>query len=142
MDITSEPQSDLLELLNSDTLEQLGALHSRYQEIKIAISGNILILFVPFIVIFKKNYVYPEDPESHDSSLKTIKDNHVDEVAAQITALKQNIERSRGIKPAKVNSSRLDESDGSSSEFDDTEEEEEDQDIGNQSLLSEFSCKD
>jgi hypothetical protein len=74
--------------------------------------------------------------------LKTIKDNHVDEVAAQITALKQNIERSRGIKPAKVNSSRLDESDGSSSEFDDTEEEEEDQDIGNQSLLSEFSCKD
>jgi len=33
-------------------LEQLGALHSRYQEIKIAISGNILILFVPFIVIF------------------------------------------------------------------------------------------
>ena len=54
MDFTSEPQSDLLELLNSDTLDQLGALHSRYQEIKIAISGNILVLFVPFIVIFFK----------------------------------------------------------------------------------------
>ena len=33
-------QSNLLELLNNDTLDQLGALHLKYQDIKVSISGN------------------------------------------------------------------------------------------------------
>ncbi len=85
-------------------------------------------------------YPVPPDPDSNDTSLKTIKHDYIKEVQAELATLKKNIERSRGTKHSKPAAKRTDFSDESSSMSDLSDESNEEEDIGGFSAFFLIDC--